>query len=81
MTKDAKTGLKIICVWDPPINLNLSKETLEAPLAAETASGSKKPAKSATLNARLAELDEALAAKRLTQAEHKRLRARLLAQF
>ena len=55
--------------------------TITASLAAETASGSKKPAKSATLNARLAELDEALAAKRLTRAEHKRLRARLLAQF
>ena len=49
--------------------------------AAETASENQKPAKSTTLNARLAELDEALAAKRLTRAEHKRLRARLLAQF
>ena len=57
------------------------RTTITASLAAETASGSQKPAKSATLNARLAELDEALAAKRITRAEHKRLRARLLAQF
>jgi hypothetical protein len=34
-----------------------------------------------TLNAKLADLDLALAAKRITRAEHKRLRARLLARF
>jgi len=55
--------------------------TITASLAAETASGNQKPAKSATLNARLAELDEALATKRITRAEHNRLRAKVLEQF
>jgi hypothetical protein len=72
MAKKVKR-LEIICLVDPPFS--------EALLSAETASGNQKPAKSATLNTRLEELDEALAAKRVTRAEHKRLRARILAQF
>ena len=72
MAKEVKRS-EIICLVDPPFS--------EALLPAETASGNQKPAKSATLNTRLAELDEALAAKRITRAEHQRLRARLLAQF
>jgi hypothetical protein len=55
--------------------------TITASLAAETASGRQKLAKGVTLNTRLAELDEALATKRLTRAEHKRLRAKVLEQF
>jgi len=81
VTKEAKTGLKIICIWDPPINLNPSEEALEASLAVETPGNKSSQNASTTLNAKLADLDQALAAKRITRAEHKRLRARLLAQF
>ena len=80
MVKKVKK-LEIICLVDPPINLNLSEEALEAALAAETPGKKSSQNASTTLNAKLADLDQALAAKRLTRAEHKRLRARLLAQF
>ena len=80
MAKEVKRS-EIICLVDPPINLNLSEEVLEASLAAETSTKKGGQNASATLNAKLADLDQALAAKRITRAEHKRLRVRLLAQF
>jgi len=55
--------------------------TITASLAAETSTKKGGQNSSTTLNAKLADLDQALAAKRITRAEHKRLRARLLAQF
>ena len=55
--------------------------TITASLAAEPAQGSRKANTSATLTGRLAELDDALAAKRITRNEHKRLRARVLNHF
>jgi hypothetical protein len=80
MAKEVKR-LEIICLVDPPINLNLSEGVLEASIAAETPGKKGSQNASTTLNAKLADLDQALAAKRITGAEHKRLRARLLAQF
>jgi voltage-gated potassium channel len=55
--------------------------TITASLAAETSTKKGGQNAGTTLNAKLADLDQALAAKRITRAEHKRLRARLLAQF
>jgi hypothetical protein len=55
--------------------------TITASLAADTPGKKGSQNSSTTLNAKLADLDQALAAKRITRAEHKRLRARLLAQF
>ena len=55
--------------------------TITASLAAETSTKKGGQNAGTTLNAKLADLDQALAARRITRAEHKRLRARLLAQF
>jgi hypothetical protein len=55
--------------------------TITASLAAETSTKKGGQSAGTTLNTKLADLDQALNAKRITRAEHKRLRARLLAQF
>jgi len=80
VAKEVKTGLKFSCI-SYRINLNPSEGALEASLAAETRGKKSIQNASITLTAKLADLDQALAAKRITRAEHKRLRARLLAQF
>jgi hypothetical protein len=55
--------------------------TITASLTAEKAALKRKPKTVATLDTKIAELDKALASKRITRIEHKRLRARLLAEF
>ncbi len=55
--------------------------TITASLTAEKAARKRKPKSVATLDAKIAELDKALASKRITQVEHKRLRTKILNQF
>jgi voltage-gated potassium channel len=55
--------------------------TITASLAADAPGKKGGQSAGTTLNAKLADLDLAIAAKRITRAEHKRLRARLLARF
>ena len=80
MAKEVKRS-EIICLVDPPINLNLSEEVLEASLAAETSTKKGGQNAGTSLNAKLADLDQALAAKRITRTEHKKLRNKTLARF
>jgi voltage-gated potassium channel len=55
--------------------------TITASLTAEKAARKRKPKTVDTLDSKIAELDKALASKRITQIEHKRLRTKILNQF